>query len=62
LRRLINVSDTIIQIICKENGDIAVNGNCRDLARIVFIIEKLKLSILTAKPKEPSLIQPVANA
>lgn len=49
--------DTILQIVVKENGDCHVNGNTTNLEKINWIIDRVKLQMLNARPKEPSLIQ-----
>lgn len=49
--------ETVIQIVVKENGDCHVGGNTNNLEKINWILDRVKLQILTAKPKEPSLIQ-----
>lgn len=49
--------NTVIQIILSEDGSVSVNGNTTNLSLINWIIDKVKLQLLTAKPKEPSLIE-----
>ena len=49
--------DIVIQIIAKPSGDVSVAGNCTDLALVNLILDKIKNQIITARPKEPSLIE-----
>lgn len=53
---------TILQIVADERVDnINVSGNITDVAKICFILDKVKLQILMTKNTEPSLIQPVGK-
>ena len=49
----------IIQIVASEDGSVNVSGNTTDLALINLLLDKLKNQLITARPKEPSLIERV---
>lgn len=51
------MTNVIIQIVYEpESRNLQMSGNTTDINLINMMLDKLKLQLLLAKPKEPSLI------